>query len=534
MSQPQDPNQPQYDQQAYQQAEYQDQYAQQQVAQEQAHEEELPPESSSNSSFLLFRAIPSWGVSLVLHTAILVILGLVILHQQANSQPSMVSSLSTDDLIDEIFEEEILEPIDTPVEVAQEVTPDLQMSLDPVEEVTDSEPVEVADDVEAAIADVELVEFGDKSIPDVNLTDSVSTVTGTGLAGRGSQSRSQMVKQYGGTKESEAAVAEALKWFARHQLPNGAWSFDHQKGQCQGRCGNPGRLGTSFNGATALAILPYLGAGQTHTEGNYKEIVERGLYFLTNSYKAEGIRGNWADPGGRLYTHGLCGIVLCEAYAMTNDKRLLNAAQMAINHIVYAQDPVGGGWRYQPRQAGDTSVVGWQLMALKSGHMAYLQVPKLTVAKASLFLDSVSLEEGAYYGYTTPGKRPATTAVGLLCCMYLGWKKNEPGLEKGVEYLSNHGPSKTDMYFNYYATQVLRHYGAEKWTKWNTEMRDWLVKEQSMADNHMKGSWMVGNGHGAGAGGRLYTTSMATMILEVYYRHMPIYKTQAAEDDFPL
>ncbi|HCK70411.1 MAG TPA: hypothetical protein DHW38_02425 [Planctomycetaceae bacterium] len=166
--------------------------------------------------------------------------------------------------------------------------------------------------------------------------------------------------------------------------------------------------------------------------------------------------------------------------------------------------------------------------------MAYLQVPKLTVAKASLFLDSVSLEEGAYYGYTTPGKRPATTAVGLLCRMYLGWKKNEPGLEKGVEYLSNHGPSKTDMYFNYYATQVLRHYGAEKWTKWNTEMRDWLVKEQSMADNHMKGSWMVGNGHGAGAGGRLYTTSMATMILEVYYRHMPIYKTQAAEDDFPL
>ena len=239
MSQPQDPNQLQDDQQAYQQAEYQAQYAQQQVAQEQAPEEELSPESPSNSNFLLFRAIPSWGVSLVLHTAILVILGLVILNQQANSQPSMVSSLSTDDLIDEIFEEEILEPIDTPVEVAQEVTPDLQMSLDPVEEVTDSEPVEVADDVEAAIADVELVEFGDKSIPDVNLTDSVSTVTGTGLAGRGSQSRAQMVKQYGGTKESEAAVAEALKWFARHQLPNGAWSFDHQKGQCQGRCGIP-------------------------------------------------------------------------------------------------------------------------------------------------------------------------------------------------------------------------------------------------------------------------------------------------------
>ena len=76
-----------------------------------------------------------------------------------------------------------------------------------------------------------------------------------------------------------------------------------------------------------------------------------------------------------MYSHGLAAITLCEAYAMTHDRKLMGPAQLSLNHIVYAQDPIGGGWRYAPRQPGDTSVVGWQLMALKSGHMAYLAVP---------------------------------------------------------------------------------------------------------------------------------------------------------------
>ena len=219
---------------------------------------------------------------------------------------------------------------------------------------------------------------------------------------------------------------------------------------------------------------------------------------------------------------------------MTRDRDLMAPAQAAINFIVYAQDPVGGGWRYSPRQAGDTSAVGWQLMALKSGHMAYLNVPPNTVAGAIKFLDSVQSESGAKYGYTSPGGGQATTAVGLLCRMYLGWKKDHPGLQRGVQYLSATGPSKGNMYFNYYATQVLRHNEGDEWKKWNEVMRDSLVASQGK-NGHEKGSWMMkGGDHGTDVGGRLYCTSMATMILEVYYRHMPIYAKQASEDDFPL
>ena len=58
--------------------------------------------------------------------------------------------------------------------------------------------------------------------------------------------------------------------------------------------------------------------------------------------------------------------------------------------------------------------------------------------------------------------------------MYLGWKHDDPALKAGVEYLDQMGPTE-NMYYNYYATQVMRHYGGEFWETWNTKMRDRLV-----------------------------------------------------------
>jgi hypothetical protein len=281
-----------------------------------------------------------------------------------------------------------------------------------------------------------------------------------------------------------------------------------------------------------MALLPFLGAGQTHQEGQYKETVGRGLAFLVQQMKLGNGMGDLSDSGGRLYSHGLAAITLCEAYAMTTDQALMQPAQLALNFIVYAQDPIGGGWRYIPQQAGDTSVLGWQLMACKSGHMAYLRVPRKTFQGSSKFLDFVQEQDGALYGYTVPGAGPATTAVGLLCRMYLGWKHDEPALKAGVEYLHQWGPTD-DMYYNYYATQVMRHYGGQYWESWNSKMRDRLVAAQDQKE-HAKGSWYFPNTAHGDQGGRLYCTSMATMILEVYYRHLPIYGKQAAEEEFPL
>jgi len=235
-----------------------------------------------------------------------------------------------------------------------------------------------------------------------------------------------------------------------------------------------------------------------------------------------------------MYSHGLVSIALCEAYAMTHDRGLPGPAQAAINFTCYAP-AADGGWRYQPKQNGDTSVVGWQIMALKSGHLAYLRVPPLVVTGAERFLDKVQASSGANYGYTSPAEgRHATTSIGLLCRMYLGWKKDNPALQRGCDDISGWGPSN-DVYYNYYATQVMRHIEDDRWEKWNNVMRDKLVAEQCK-EGHETGSWWLtgGGGHGNDKGGRLYHTAMSTMVLEVYYRYMPIYQSDAADLEFTL
>ncbi len=342
----------------------------------------------------------------------------------------------------------------------------------------------------------------------------------------------------GGTTESERAVALGLQWIANHQLPNGSWSFNHQLApSCQGACKNPGKYDKEYNAATGLALLSFLGAGVTHKEGKYKQNVYNGLYFLLKNGKTTSKDDDFfigypedcvifVESKGTMYSQGIVALCLTEAYAKTRDKRLLPAAQGSLNYIYFHQDPNGGGWRYTRWQAGDISVTGWQMAAIRTAaNMKKLDVPDKVVVKASRFLDSVQTDSGSKYGYTDPGEGPSTTAVGLLTRMNFGWEHDNPALQRGVEWLSKIGPSKTDSYHNYYATEVMFQYNGPLWEKWNAVMRDQLVNSQ-VQQGHEKGSWYHA-GPWSDPGGRLYDTAMSTMILEVYYRHPRIYKTNA-------
>lgn len=471
---------------------------------------------------------PSWLVSMVFHAVVLMVMAIITIPVQTeNAAQQLVVAPGDSEQLDEI-EQLLDEPPESlemdPTDLMPIETPDLvaEDNLSPLNDET------------AALASVDaLSDLSPDTVPMADLAASTGAFADSDLAGRGS-SKERHVALGGGTEGSERAVAAALQWIVAHQISDGGWSFNHTLAPtCQGKCRNPGDSTEARIAATGLALMPLLGAGQTHQQGKYRNNVKQGLYFLISNMKVSPQTGGslWENQGS-MYSHGIASIVLCEAYAMTHDRVLRVPAQQAVNFIAYAQDPVGGGWRYQPRQAGDTSVVGWQLMALKSAHMGYLQVPPTVIDKAGKFLDSVQTNNGANYGYVDPGAGAATTAIGLLARMYLGWKKDNPALEQGVKWLSDRGPSKNNLYYNYYATQVLRHWEGELWDKWNEEMRDYLVQEQA-TEGHEAGSWYFDHHHSE-KGGRLYCTAMSTMILEVYYRHLPIYRKQSTEEEFPL
>jgi len=358
---------------------------------------------------------------------------------------------------------------------------------------------------------------------------------GFGFGGRGSGSRKAQLGTSGGTKQSERAVAGALNWIARHQLSSGGWTLTKYNSRCtDGTCTGQGSAGERPAAATAMALLPFLAAGQTHeSKGPYKRTIAAGVRFLIANQKPDGD----LRMGGAMYDHGLAAIALCECYGMSNDKTVRTAAQAALNFIMEAQDPVGGGWRYTPKQAGDTSVVGWQIMALKSGQMAYLTVNPATLEKAKAFLKSVSSGTtgsigGGRFGYTSnAGATPTLSAVGLLCCQYLGVPKDDPAMVEGTAFLMQHQPSADrarNIYYWYYATQVMHNVSGPDWDTWNRKMRRLLIDTQCTdAKQCANGSWdplAPSKDQWGEHGGRLMMTSLAALTLEVYYRYLPLYK----------
>jgi len=346
---------------------------------------------------------------------------------------------------------------------------------------------------------------------------------GGGLDGRRADARARLVAERGGSPHSEAAVDRGLVWFVHHQSADGGWRFNHKIAGCD--CRNAGHH-ESTTAATALALLPLLGAGHTPQEGIHQLAVARGLAYLRSRVIVTPSGGDLQE--GTMYAQGLATIALCEACSLAPDESGENraAAQQALDFIVKSQHPAGG-WRYFPGQPGDMTVLGWQWMALKSGQLAGLNVPRQTLSRAEEFLDRVQTEGGSAYGYQRAEAERTPTAIGLLCRMYSGMRRSDSRLVIGCERLAAWGPSYDDMYFNYYATQVLHHAEAPAWTTWNDQLRNHLTAVQA-SRGHEAGSWYFADFHTA-AGGRLCDTALALMILEVYYRHLPLYGLRSVD-----
>lgn len=342
-----------------------------------------------------------------------------------------------------------------------------------------------------------------------------------GLNGRSGATKDKLLKSGGGNKDSERAVAMGLAWIAKQQNKGtGYWEFD-------------GGHKNDRIAATGLAILPFLAAGETHMSGKepkYRDTVRLGLYYLKKELKPNGQFGS-----SGMYSQPIATIALCEAAGMTQDKGMLNDAKRAVDFIVKAQGG-NGSWGYTAGTEGDTSIVGWNIQALKSARLAGISVPDKAFKQAEAFLNSVSNDSGASYGYRGPGASHTLSSVGLLCRQYMGWNPRNPSLGRGVNNLvGKFPPQKNDfnMYYYYYATQVVHFFGGPDWEiKWNPVMRDMLIGLQLTEKTpNVKaadiGSWQKDNHFIGSECGKLGTTCLCVLTLEVYYRHLPLYKRDA-------
>ena len=294
-----------------------------------------------------------------------------------------------------------------------------------------------------------------------------------------------------------AAIDAALEWLATQQDDDGGWTLP------QGRCA-----------ATGLAILPFLGRGHTHLEGPYKDRLAKGLRFLTDRV-TEG-EGSVLQGKESMYSQGVVALTLCRAYAQTRDEALAGPAQAAIDFIAEAQDPKGGGWRYGPKQPGDTSVLGWIFPALATAKAAGLQVDAVTIDKVRDFLDGVQEQGGRTYGYVAPGTNLTCSAIGLFVRSRTGWKLDDERLTSGAERVAE-GPAG-DLYLAYFAAPLLHAIGGDEATAWQDRWRTALLEGQTR-DGDDKGSWLDGFAGTFLRDNRLMCTAFAAMVLETPLVH---------------
>jgi hypothetical protein len=374
---------------------------------------------------------------------------------------------------------------------------------------------------------VEAADFGQVAAGATATNDAqLVRLPGGGLSGRTPEQRKELGEKYGATAQSEAAVELALQWMVQHQRADGSWSFNLKLDPCNGRCSHSKKSSdspTPSTAATGLVLLAFLGAGHTHHQGDYQKTVQRGLYYLRN-VADESFRGlDWQR--GSMYGHGIALMAIGEALTMTRvgdqyDSDLMHLVRRGSTFTCAAQHP-NGSWGYVPGSPGDTTMTGWQVMSLLAARRNAIRLPTLVLPKAKQYLTSVKTDDWQF-GYKTAQGEPTMDAIALTLLLYLGHQPGHTLFDRAIDRLADRGPTLTNVYHDYYASLALHHVRHRDWDKFNRKLRDHLVATQA-TEGHEKGSWHFKDKWGD-VGGRLYTTAMSAMILEIYYRYLPLYR----------
>ncbi|MEO8352150.1 MAG: prenyltransferase/squalene oxidase repeat-containing protein [Chthoniobacteraceae bacterium] len=464
--------------------------------------------------------------SLLLHVIIVVLGGGVVLFKAYIEPPDFVSEGGGLVSAEEVTAQP---PEDTPDPSEQIFTPDQpEISAPTVDAITTSN-LQASFKISSVPTPIKPVAT-DISKSVAQATKSLAKGLGKGvpstMAGRmgGSQRAAAMMKNKGKEK-SERAVMKGLRWLKDHQNEDGSWAEEHRPSM------------------TGFAILCYLGHGETPESPEFGPTVKKGLdWLLAKGTEYQGrmsmTRDGWGEGNEGVYEHAIASYAIGEYYTMTKDDRFAEVVKQSVGYIVEGQAP-DGGWQYRYAKGpnSDTSVSGWQIQALKAAHLTGLEIPGVEEAldKSVLNLKRVQAENGSF-GYTKPGDRDySLDGVGVLCTYFVKQDKDRSvrdGIEHMLRQTDKDHPVKykgkaADLYAWYYNTQACLMMGGSAWSKWNRLFQDEIADSQSE-----DGSWPPVGGEPPGGelqkkadgAGPFYRTSLCILMLEVFYRYMPVTK----------
>ena len=481
------------------------------------------------------RRTPWLLISAAIHGLVILILTLFVRDKEAPPENNMAETALDQELPEE-EEEELEEPeeeepepeelVEDPVEVDEEV--------DDHDEDETNEEFEETKGEEDFIADTD---FDSKSNND-------AIGLGGGAGGKfGGRRGGRRRARRGRGRKAQKAVDKGLEWLARHQSKDGSWDCDGFMENGDPALGAlcDGKGNALYDvGVSGLALLCFLGAGETHKSGNYKKTVAKGLKWLRSQQDSEGCFGS-RTLANFAYNHSIGALAMAEAYGLTKSPLFKKPAEKGISFVLQCQNPYKA-WRYREATGdNDTSVTGWMVMALKSAKNAGISIDDRPFEWALGYVDEMTDDETGRTGYTKRGELPvretgkqeefpnteteSLTAVGITTRVFAGEDPKESSIIKlGVENLLSKklpiwDPARgsIDMYYWYYGTLAMYQVGGDYWKKWNEAMQEAIINQQR-SDGNFAGSWDPIGAWGE-AGGRVYSTAVMTLCLEVYYRY---------------
>ena len=323
------------------------------------------------------------------------------------------------------------------------------------------------------------------------------------------EDRIARLRENGGTPACDEAVLKGLRWLKANQNPDGSW-------------------GPQKHAMTGLALLAYFGHCETPVSDEFGDSVLKGIVFLVdagaknNGMLSANIKGQPAP-----YEHAIATYALGEAATFCKELKyevpsLMEVTEKAGQFIIDNQHE-NGGWAYGYAMSKgghtDTSVVGWQLQALKACSHTSIRFKgmKTAVDRGLKYLVTCQAASGSF-GYTGPDAKVGLTGVGVLCHQMWGEGKSKAA-RNGVKFIKENfkldwDTDNSDLYSHYYASQAMMQAGGSYWKSYNDMFRDELLKNQNP-----DGSWKAPS-HKLHGSSPVYVNTLCILMLEVYYRFL--------------